>query len=76
MTETNEKPIIILGSGLAGYTLAKEFRKLDAETPVTIISNDDGRSYSKPMLSAGFTKDKTAAALAVSYTHLTLPTKA
>ncbi|MFC3152623.1 NAD(P)/FAD-dependent oxidoreductase [Litoribrevibacter euphylliae] len=66
MTDNKELPIVIIGSGLAGYGVAKEFRKLNTETPLLIITHDDGRSYSKPMLSAGFTKDKTAAALAMA----------
>ncbi len=57
-------PVIILGTGLAGYGLAKEFRKHDAETPLIMITNDDGRSYSKPMLSTGYTKNTSAADLA------------
>ena len=43
-------PIIVIGSGLAGYNLVKEFRKLDKETPVLVLSQDDAHSYSKPML--------------------------
>ncbi len=27
--------LVIIGSGLAGYTVAREFRKLDRETPLT-----------------------------------------
>tara|TARA_R110002073_G_scaffold790_3_gene5680 strand:+ start:11484 stop:12854 length:1371 start_codon:yes stop_codon:yes gene_type:complete len=50
-------PVIILGTGLAGYGVAKEFRKHDTETPLILITADDGRSYSKPMLSTGYTKD-------------------
>lgn len=61
----NDKPIVIIGSGLAGYNLIKEFRKHDKETPVIIITGDDGRNYSKPMLSTGFTKDKDANGLAM-----------
>lgn len=53
-------PIIIVGSGLAGYTLAREFRKLDATTPLTIITADDGGFYSKPMLSGAIGAGKTA----------------
>ncbi|MCP4187267.1 MAG: FAD-dependent oxidoreductase, partial [Gammaproteobacteria bacterium] len=41
-------------------------RRIDAETPVIIITGDDGRNYSKPMLSTGFTKNKDANALAMS----------
>ncbi len=59
-------PLIILGSGLAGYNLAKEFRKHDAETPLIIITSDDGRPYSKPMLSTGYTKNTSAMDLAQS----------
>ena len=57
-------PVVILGTGLAGYGLAKEFRKHDEETPLILITSDDGRSYSKPMLSTGFTKDHSADDLA------------
>lgn len=56
-------PIIIIGSGLAGYTLARELRKLDTTTPLTIITEDDGSFYSKPMLSNALSKNKTAAEL-------------
>lgn len=57
-------PVVILGTGLAGYGLAKEFRKHDAETPLILITSDDGRSYSKPMLSTGYTRDQGADDLA------------
>ena len=53
-------PIVIIGTGLAGFNTVKEFRKLDKETPIVMLTADDGRNYSKPMLSAGFTKEKTA----------------
>lgn len=56
-------PIVIIGSGLAGYTLAKEFRKLDRESPLHIITRDDGDFYSKPMLSNALAKAKTAQTL-------------
>ena len=59
-------PIIIIGTGFAGYTLAREFRKLDSNTPLLIITSDDGRSYPKPMLSNALTKGKTADELALS----------
>lgn len=45
------KPVIIIGTGLAGYSTAKEFRKLDTETPLKIYSADSSYAYSKPMLS-------------------------
>lgn len=57
-------PVVIVGTGLAGYGLAKEFRKHDSETPLILITSDDGRAYSKPMLSTGYTKDTGADDLA------------
>ncbi|MEP3560722.1 MAG: FAD-dependent oxidoreductase [Marinobacter sp.] len=61
-------PIVIVGTGLAGYSLVKELRKLDKDTPVIMITADDGVSYSKPMLSTGFTKGKDADGLAQAET--------
>jgi len=57
-------PIVIVGSGLAGYTLLKEFRKRDPATPVTLITADDGAFYSKPSLSNALATGRSAAALA------------
>lgn len=57
-------PIVIVGSGLAGYTLLKEIRKRDTAMPVTLVTADDGVFYSKPNLSNALTSGKTAAALA------------
>ena len=45
------EPIVIIGSGLAGYNAAREFRKLDPRTPLVIVSADGGEFYSKPTLS-------------------------
>jgi rubredoxin-NAD+ reductase len=59
-------PVIIVGTGLAGYNLAKEFRKINKDQPLTLLTFDDGRNYSKPMLSTGFTKAKTADQLAMA----------
>ena len=59
-------PVVIIGTGLAGYNLAREFRKLDSETPLLLITADDGRSYSKPMLSTGFAKQKDAEGLCMA----------
>ncbi len=52
-------PIVIIGSGLAGYNVARELRKLDKETPLSIISADTGHFYSKPMLSSALGTGKT-----------------
>jgi rubredoxin-NAD+ reductase len=59
----SRKPIVIIGSGLAGYTVIREFRKFDVETPVLILSADHGGFYSKPMLSNALATGKTPTSL-------------
>ncbi len=57
---------VIIGSGVAGWTLARELRKLQADAeahPITLICADSGDFYSKPMLSNAFAGKKTAAQL-------------
>jgi rubredoxin-NAD+ reductase len=56
-------PIVIVGSGLAGYTLLKEIRKRDTSTPVTLVTADDGAFYSKPNLSNALAAGRSATAL-------------
>lgn len=56
--DRSRKPVVIVGTGLAGYHLAREFRKHDQKTPLIMITSDDGRLYSKPMLSVAFAKGK------------------
>jgi len=57
-------PIVVIGSGLAGYSLIREIRKLDASLPIQLVTMDDGTYYSKPQLSSAFTNHKTAEKLA------------
>ena len=59
-------PLVVIGTGLAGYNLVKEFRKLDADREVIMLTSDDGRQYSKPMLSTGFSKQKDDNGLAMN----------
>ena len=56
-------PVIIVGSGLAGYAVVREFRKLDSEVPVNLLSADHAGFYSKPMLSNALTTGKTPESL-------------
>lgn len=55
--------VVIVGSGLAGYAVARELRKLDATIPVTLLSADHGGFYSKPMLSNALAAGKSPATL-------------
>jgi rubredoxin-NAD+ reductase len=60
------KPVVVLGSGLAGYTLVRELRKLDKDVAVTLITQDSGDYYSKPMLSNALAQGKTAESLVIT----------
>lgn len=55
--------VVIVGAGLAGYTLAKELRKKDEEASITVVTRDHGDSYSKPMLSNALALGKTPISL-------------
>jgi len=58
--------ILILGTGLAGYTVAREFRKLDTQTPLTLVTRDAGSFYSKPVLSNALAQKKAPAQIALN----------
>ena len=49
-------PIVIIGTGLAGYNLAREFRQLDQTSELVLISSDGAEFYSKPILSNALSK--------------------
>ncbi len=57
-TPSPNRSIVIIGSGLAAYTVLREFRKYDKDTPVTLISSDSGDFYSKPNLSNALASGK------------------
>ena len=59
-------PIIIVGTGLAGYGLAKEIRKYDKHIPLVLLTTDDGSYYSKPQLSTALSKNKAPHELVIS----------
>lgn len=60
------KAIVIIGTGLAGYTLAREIRKRDSDVDLCLVTRDDGAFYSKPMLSNALAKAKTPDTLATA----------
>lgn len=51
-------PIVIIGSGMAGYAAAREFRKVNAEHELIMICADDAANYAKPTLSNAYTGKK------------------
>ena len=62
-TPQSQSAIVIIGSGLAGYTLIREIRKLDKAVPITLVTREPGYFYSKPMLSTALASKKEAAQL-------------
>lgn len=62
----HNKSIVIIGSGLAAYTLIREYRKLNTEQCITLVTQENGDFYSKPMLSTAFASKKDAAQLVSS----------
>ena len=60
MSDNSTAPIVIIGTGLAGYTTARELRKLDTETPLELVTADDGHFYSKPMISNALGREQQA----------------
>ncbi|WP_180173277.1 NAD(P)/FAD-dependent oxidoreductase [Acinetobacter sp. YH12029] len=52
-------PIVIIGSGMAGYAVAREFRKLNTELELIMICADDAINYAKPTLSNALVGNKT-----------------
>lgn len=57
------KPIVIIGAGMAAYSVARELRKLDKHAPLMIVAGDAGGAYAKPMLSNAIALGKGAAQL-------------
>lgn len=56
----SQAPLVVIGTGLAAYNLAKEWRKLNQKQPLIMVTQDDGAFYSKPLLSTGYSKNKRA----------------
>ena len=64
LSNTEPQPVIIIGSGMAGYTLARELRKLTTSLPIVMVCQDSGDSYAKPTLSNAYAQNKLADSIA------------
>lgn len=64
MNLEQQLPIVIIGTGYAGYGLAETLRQRDQQTPIVMFTADDGHHYSKPGLSTALTRQRNAAELA------------
>lgn len=56
----SKQQIVVIGAGLAGWSVVDAIRALDKEVGITLIAADNGDRYHKPMLSAAFSQQKTA----------------
>jgi len=54
-----QQPIVIIGSGHAGYGLAQALRKADDKVEIIVVTREAGHLYSKPALSIGLAQGKT-----------------
>ena len=68
--QSSQSGIVIIGSGLAGYTVIRELRKLDKAIPITLVTREPGYFYSKPMLSTALASKKSAEQLQTTSTEV------
>lgn len=66
MGNTAPPSIVVVGSGLAGFGVLRELRRLSPEAKLTMVTLEDGHFYSKPALSTAFAKGKTSETLVTS----------
>ncbi|WP_066800816.1 FAD-dependent oxidoreductase [Moraxella oblonga] len=57
--DRNQKGIVVIGAGLAGWAVVDAIRTLDKDVSITLISSDSADRYHKPMLSVAFSQGKT-----------------
>lgn len=57
--------LTIIGSGLAAYNLARNWRARNPDAALTLVAADSGDFYSKPMLSNGLAQNKSADSLRI-----------
>lgn len=51
--------VVVVGAGLAGWTVVDALRSLDNHIGITLITADSGDRYHKPMLSVAISQNKT-----------------
>jgi len=55
--------VVIVGAGIAGWTVAEQIRARDPDRAITLISNDDAAAYTKPGLSMAISQGRAPADL-------------
>lgn len=59
-------PIVIVGTGLAGYGLLRAIRRKDARRDITLVTMDDGAAYSRAQFPFGMSGSKDAGELVLA----------
>ncbi|MBI1906045.1 MAG: FAD-dependent oxidoreductase [Rhodocyclales bacterium] len=59
-------PVLIVGTGAAGYGLLRALRRLDAQRPVALVTRDDGAAYSRMQLPSGMAEGREARDLVIA----------
>lgn len=60
---SEQKGVVIIGAGLAGWHVIDAIRSKDQDIPITLITSDNGDRYHKPMLTMAISQQKSAADL-------------
>lgn len=50
--------VVIVGAGVAGWTVAEQLRSRAPDRPITLISNDEAAAYTKPGLSMAISQGR------------------
>jgi rubredoxin---NAD+ reductase len=66
MGDAASPSIVVVGSGLAGFGVLRELRRLSPDARLTMVTLEDGHFYSKPALSTALAKGKTSDTLITS----------
>ena len=56
MADSLPPSIVVVGSGLAGFGVLRELRRLSPEAKLTMVTLEDGHFYSKPALSTALAR--------------------
>ena len=59
--------VVIVGGGLAGWSVARALRSKDPDLPITLVSGDDADVYPKPALSLAFGQRREAKDLIAAF---------
>lgn len=66
MADRPPPSVVVVGSGLAGFGVLRELRRLSPDARLTMVTLEDGHFYSKPALSTALAKGKAAETLVTS----------